>query len=51
MSSEQLREQVDDAVEQAVAGDADLDEIETILADAQNRVQEIRVFRNGGESA
>jgi hypothetical protein len=50
MSTETLREQVDNAVEQAIIGDADLDEIETILDDAQTRLDEVRAFRSGGES-
>ena len=51
MSTETLREQVDNAVEQAIIGDADLDEIESILADAQGRLDEVRAFRQGGDEA
>lgn len=51
MSAEQLREQVDDAVEQAIAGDAELDEIETILRNAQDRLDAVRAYRNGGVEA
>jgi len=47
MSAEQLREQVDDAVEQAIAGDASLDEIDSILQDAQDRLDAVRAYRGG----
>lgn len=50
MSAEQLREQIDDAVEQAIAGDADVDTIEHILKDAQQRLDAVRAFRSGGEA-
>lgn len=45
MSAEELRERVDEAVEQAVVGDASLDDIDAILADARQRLDEIRAFR------
>ncbi len=43
--SEDVREHVDRALEQAVASGADLDEVEAILEDAQNRVDELRALR------
>lgn len=45
MSEEGFREQLDKALESAIAGDADLDEVDAALADARDRVQEIRVLR------
>ena len=47
MSSEELREQIDEAVERAIVGDADLDEIEGALQNAQDRIDEVRAFREG----
>jgi len=47
MSAEQLREQVDNAVEQAIVGDADVDDIETILSEAQERLEAVRVYQEG----
>lgn len=43
--SEDVREHVDRALEQAVAGNADLDEVEAILENAIDRVDELRVLR------
>ncbi|CAL92447.1 hypothetical protein BJ1_gp25 [Halorubrum virus BJ1] len=43
--SEDVREHVDRALEQAVATGADLDEVEAILDDAQNRLDELRALR------
>lgn len=45
MSEEGFREQLDKALESAIAGDADLDEIDGALKDARERVREIRVLR------
>ncbi len=45
MTAENVREHVDRALETAVAGDADLDEVEEILEDAQGRIEEIRTLR------
>ncbi|WP_176451136.1 hypothetical protein [Halorubrum sp. Ea1] len=43
--SEDVREHVDRALEQAVASGADLDEVEAILDDAQDRLDELRALR------
>ena len=43
--SEDVREHVDRALEQAVATGADLDEVEAILDDAQDRLDELRALR------
>lgn len=43
--AEDVRDHVDRALETAVANGADLDEVETILDDAQSRVDELRVLR------
>lgn len=43
--SEDVREHVDRALEQAVATGADLDDVEAILDDAQQRVDHIRALR------
>ena len=43
--TEDVRDLVDDALETAVASGADLDEVEQILDDAQDRVDELRVLR------
>jgi hypothetical protein len=43
--SEAFRDQVNSALEAAVAGDRDLDDIETVLQDGLDRVQEIRAIR------
>ena len=43
--SEDVREHVDRALEQAVATGADLDDVEAILDDAQDRVDELRTLR------
>lgn len=43
--TEDVRDLVDDALETAVASDADLDDVEAILDDAQDRVDELRVLR------
>jgi len=47
MSAEQLREQVDNAVQQAIVGDADLDEVEAVLQDAQQRLDAARAYTEG----
>lgn len=49
MTSEDWRAQLNNAVEQAIVGEADLDEIEAELAEAQSQIDEVRTFR--GESA
>jgi len=43
--SEDVREHIDRALEQAVATGADLDDVEAMLDDAQDRVDEIRELR------
>ncbi|WP_323192440.1 hypothetical protein [Halostella sp. PRR32] len=45
MSADEFRATVDSALETAVAGDADLDEVEAVLEDARNRVGEVRTIR------
>jgi len=45
MTAEDVREHVDRALETAIASDADLDEVEAILDDAQGRLEEIRTLR------
>ncbi|WP_202613879.1 hypothetical protein [Halostella pelagica] len=45
MSADEFRTTVDTALEAAVAGDADLDDVEAALADAQSRVGELRAMR------
>lgn len=47
MSAEDVREHVDRALETAVASGADLDDVESILEDAKERVDELRVLREG----
>jgi hypothetical protein len=46
--SEELRDQIDQAVAAAIFGDGDLDEIERILADAQDRLDAARAYKEGG---
>lgn len=48
MSVEELKQSVDSAVSAAVAGDADLDEVEAVLDDAKDRLQAVRAFRGDG---
>jgi hypothetical protein len=48
MPGEEVREQINEALEQAIAGDADLTEIKAALKDGLDRIEEIRVLR--GES-
>lgn len=43
--AEDVREHVDRALQTAVASDVPLDEVEEILADAEGRVDELRVVR------
>lgn len=45
MAAEDVREHVDRALETAVANGADLDEVESILDGALDRVDELRVLR------
>ena len=45
MSSEDVREHVDRALEQAVATGADLDDVESILEDGLDRVDDLRQLR------
>lgn len=47
MSSEDVRELVDRALDQVVVGDVDLDEAETIFDGAKDRLDELRVLREG----
>lgn len=43
--SEDVREHIDRALEQAVAAGADLDDVEAMLDEAQDRVDELRTLR------
>lgn len=43
--SEDVREHIDRALEQAVATGADLDDVEAMLDEAQDRVDELRTLR------
>ncbi|NHN40507.1 hypothetical protein G9C85_02495 [Halorubellus sp. JP-L1] len=45
MSAEDFRDQLDRALETAVAGDADLEDVETALDDAKGRLQQVRALR------
>lgn len=45
MSSEDVRQHVDRALDTAVVHDVDLDEVEAILEDAQARLDELRMMR------
>lgn len=45
MSAEDVREHVDRALETAVATGADLDDVDAILRDAQDRLDQLRVLR------
>lgn len=47
MSAENVREHVQQALDLAAAGEADLDEVRDILANAQDRVDAIEVAREG----
>ncbi|MFW5896321.1 MAG: hypothetical protein ACOCUA_02945 [archaeon] len=47
MSSEELREQLDNAVKTAVADGTPVDEIDAALQDAQNRLDAIRAYEEG----
>mgnify|MGYP006278917159 CR=1 FL=1 len=43
--SEDVREHIDRALEQAVATGADLDDVEAMLDDAKGRIDELRMMR------
>lgn len=43
--SEDVREHIDRALEQAVATGADLDDVEAMLDEAKSRVEELRTLR------
>lgn len=45
MSGEEFRDKLDSALETAVAGDADLDDVHDALEDAQDRIEQIRLLR------
>lgn len=45
MSADEFRDKLNSALESAVAGDADLGQVEQALVDAQGRVEEIRMLR------
>lgn len=45
MSGEEFRETLNSALETAVAGDADLDDVEDALTDARDRLREVRAMR------
>jgi len=45
MSAEDVREHVDTALEQAVATNADLDEVEAIFEDGIDRIDQLRAMR------
>lgn len=46
-SAEDVRSRIDEALELAVAGNVDLDEVDTALTDARDRVDELRTLRGG----
>lgn len=45
MSADEFRDQLDCALETAVAGDADLDSVTDALEDASTRIDEIQAMR------
>jgi len=45
MSSEDVRQHIDRALDTAVVHNVDLDEVEAILENAQERLDELRVLR------
>ena len=45
--SEELRDKIDQAVMAAIYGDGDIDEIERILADAQDDLDAARAYKEG----
>lgn len=45
--SDEFKTRLDSALESAIAGDADLEDVDAALADARDRVEEIRVLRGG----
>lgn len=45
MSSEDVKEHIDRALETAVASNADLDDVEAYLENAQGRIEELRILR------
>jgi len=47
VSAEELQDQIDQAIEQAIAGEADLDAIEQVLTEAQASIDEVRAYREG----
>jgi len=44
-TTEAFRDQLDDALESAIAGDHDLDDIQSALEDGLSRIEEIRAMR------
>ena len=49
MSADEFRDQLDSALESAIAGDADLEAVTQALEDARTRVDEIRMLRSGAK--
>lgn len=45
MSADEAKAKIDSAVEAAIAGDADLAEVDAHLSDARDRLQAIRQYR------
>jgi len=45
MSADEFRTKLDNALEAAVAGDADLEAVESALDDARDRVGQVRAMR------
>jgi hypothetical protein len=45
MSADEFRDKLDTALATAIAGDADLDDVDEILKDARSRVNEVRTMR------
>lgn len=47
MSVDEFQDKLNQALSTAIAGDADLDDVDQALADARERLDEIRVLRGG----
>lgn len=48
MSAEEYRAKMEKALQSAVAGDADLDDVEAVLDDMQARVERLRIVGGDG---
>ena len=51
MSKQDVEELIDRAVQEAIAADVDVDEIESILDEKKERLQAVRAFQEGGVEA